>query len=87
MPATAFDAVPASKAKSLTMSGRLALNSPPSTGSASSMAGTIWRALPDDGCQGIALTLNTAPRKCLSYKTPIEAFPAELGKDVTIRFA
>ena len=51
------------------------------------MAGTIWRALPDDGCQGIALTLNTAPRKCLSYKTPIEAFPAELGKDVTIRFA
>ncbi len=28
-------------------------------------------------------TLNTTPRKCLDYRTPIEAFLAELCKDVT----
>ena len=43
--------------------------------------------LADDDCRDIALTLNTTPRKCLGYNTPIEAFLAELGKDVTIRFA
>ena len=35
--------------------------------------------LADDDCQDIALTLNTTPRKCLGYNTPIEAFLAELS--------
>ena len=43
--------------------------------------------LDDQDCQDIALTLNTTPRKCLAYRTPVEAFLTELGKDVTIRFA
>ena len=43
--------------------------------------------LTDDDCQDIALILNTTPRKCFAYRTPIEAFLAELGKDITIRFA
>ena len=43
--------------------------------------------LSDDDFQDVALTLNTTPRKCLGYKTPIEAFLEALGKAVTIRFA
>jgi IS30 family transposase len=41
----------------------------------------------DQDCQDIALTLNTTPRKYLAYRTTIEAFLTELGKDVTSRFA
>jgi len=41
----------------------------------------------DKDIQEIAMTLNSTPRKCLAFKTPIEAMLAELGKDVQIRFA
>ena len=41
----------------------------------------------DEDIQEIAMTLNSTPRKCLGFKTPIEAILAELGKDVQIRFA
>ena len=41
----------------------------------------------DEDIQEIAMTLNSTPRKCLGFKTPIEAMLAELGKDVQIRFA
>ena len=43
--------------------------------------------LSDEDIQEIAMTLNSTPRKCLAFKTPIEAMLAELGKDVQIRFA
>ena len=33
------------------------------------------------------MTLNLTPRKCLGYRTPVEAFLSELGKDVRIRSA
>jgi len=32
------------------------------------------------------MTLNLTPRKCLGFKSSVEAFLAELGKDVRIRF-
>jgi IS30 family transposase len=37
--------------------------------------------------QDIAMTINLTPRKCLAYKSPIEAFLSELGREVEIRFA
>jgi IS30 family transposase len=37
--------------------------------------------------QEIAMTINLTPRKCLGYKSPVEAFLSELGRDVEIRFA
>jgi IS30 family transposase len=43
--------------------------------------------LSDKDIQEIAMTLNSTPRKCLAFKTPIEVMLAELGKDVQIRFA
>ena len=43
-------------------------------------------ALDDDDIQEIAMTLNLTPRKCLQFRSPLEAFLAELGKDVDIRF-
>jgi len=36
--------------------------------------------------QDIALTINTTPRKCLNFKSPLEAFLSELGKNVSLRF-
>ena len=36
--------------------------------------------------QEIAMTLNTTPRKCLGFRSPIEAFLTELGKNIDIRF-
>jgi len=36
--------------------------------------------------QEIAMTINTTPRKCLGFRSPIEAFLTELGKHVDIRF-
>ena len=33
------------------------------------------------------MTANLTPRKCLSFKTPLQAILKELGKAVHIRFA
>jgi len=44
-------------------------------------------ALDDEDLQEIILTANLTPRKCLGYKTPIQAMLADLGRDVKIRFA
>lgn len=41
----------------------------------------------DEDIQEIAMTLNSTPRKCLDFKTHIEAIFTELGNDVQIRFA
>jgi hypothetical protein len=43
--------------------------------------------LSDEGIQEIVMTLNSPPRKCLAFKTPIEALLSTLGKDVQIRSA
>jgi transposase, IS30 family len=43
--------------------------------------------LDDEDLQEIILTANLTPRKCLGYKTPIQAMLADLGRDVKIRFA
>jgi IS30 family transposase len=48
---------------------------------------TDLHALDDDDIQEIAMTLNLTPRKCLGFRSPVEAFLSELGKDVEIRFA
>ncbi len=40
----------------------------------------------DSDIQEIAMTMNTTPRKCLGYRTPIEAMLGALGKSVEIRF-
>jgi hypothetical protein len=37
--------------------------------------------------QGIIITANLTPRKCLGFKTPFQAILKELGKDVQIWFA
>ena len=37
--------------------------------------------------QEIAMTINLTPRKCLGYRSPVEAFLSELGRAVEIRFA
>jgi IS30 family transposase len=37
--------------------------------------------------QEIAMTINLTPRKCLSYRSPVEAFLSELGRNVQVRFA
>jgi len=43
-------------------------------------------AMDDEDIQEIAMTLNLTPRKCLGFRSPIEAFLGELGKTVDIRF-
>ena len=43
-------------------------------------------AMDDEDIQEIAMTLNLTPRKCLGFRSPIEAFLGELGKQVDIRF-
>ncbi len=43
-------------------------------------------AMTEGDIQEIAMTLNLTSRKCLGFKSPVEAFLAELGKDVDIRF-
>ena len=40
----------------------------------------------DEEPQDILLTHNLTPRKCLGYKTPVQAILKELGIDVTITF-
>ena len=42
--------------------------------------------LTDDEIQGIAMSINLTPRKCLGFKSPVEAFLSELGKDIKICF-
>ncbi len=42
--------------------------------------------LEEDDIQEIAMTLNLTPRKCLGFRSPLEAFLAELGKSVQLRF-
>ena len=37
--------------------------------------------------QDIVVSLNTTPRKCLGFITPLQALLKELGKDVQIRFS
>ena len=39
------------------------------------------------GYDAVPLTINLTPRKCLAYRSPVEAFLSELGRDVEIRFA
>ncbi|MCK5930948.1 MAG: hypothetical protein KAG89_02155 [Fulvimarina manganoxydans] len=37
--------------------------------------------------QDVVVSINTTPRKCLGFITPLQAMLKELGKDVQIRFA
>lgn len=57
--------------------------------------GRIRRWLPrepdlDELCeadiQEIAMTIDLTPHKCVGYRSPVEAFLSELGRDVEIRF-
>jgi transposase, IS30 family len=43
--------------------------------------------LTEDDIQEIAMTINLTPRKCLRFRSPVEAFLRELGRDLEIRFA
>ena len=49
--------------------------------------GTDLDEFSEDDIQEIAMTINLTPRKCLGYRSPVEAFLSELGRDVEIRFA
>jgi len=49
--------------------------------------GTDLDTISEDDIQEIAMTINLTPRKCLAYRSPVEAFLSELGRDVQIRFA
>ncbi len=64
-------------------------------GAVENMNGRLRRDLPrkrdidkmsDEELQDILLTHNLTPRKCLGYKTPIQAILKELGTDVKISF-
>jgi IS30 family transposase len=44
-------------------------------------------ALSDAELQDIVMSYNLTPRKCLGFKTPLQALLAETGKHVQIRFA
>lgn len=39
----------------------------------------------DEETQDVAMSINITPGKCLDFKSPVEAFLNELGKDMTIR--
>ena len=43
-------------------------------------------ALDNDDIQEIVMTLNLTPHKCLQFQYPVEAFLAELGNNIEIRF-
>lgn len=43
--------------------------------------------LSDAERQDIVMSYNLTPRKCLGFKTPLQALLAETGKPVQIRFA
>jgi IS30 family transposase len=49
--------------------------------------GTNLDEINEADIQEIAMTTNLTPRKCLGYRSPVEAFLSELGRDVQIRFA
>jgi transposase, IS30 family len=49
--------------------------------------GTDLDELCEADIQEIAMTINLTPRKCLGYRSPVEAFLSELGRDIEIRFA
>jgi IS30 family transposase len=49
--------------------------------------GTDLDEIGEADIQEIAMTLNLTPRKCLGFRSPVEAFLSELGRDVRIRFA
>ena len=49
--------------------------------------GTDLDEISEADIQEIAMTINLTPRKCLAYRSPVEAFLSELGRDVEIRFA
>jgi len=49
--------------------------------------GTDLDAFAEADIQEIAMTLNLTPRKCLGYRTPLEAFVSELGSKLETRFA
>lgn len=49
--------------------------------------GTDLDEISEHDIQEIAMTINLTPRKCLRYRSPVEAFLSELGRDVRIRFA
>ncbi|MBP7242147.1 IS30 family transposase [Amaricoccus sp.] len=49
--------------------------------------GTDLDALDEADIQEIAMTINLTPRKCLGYRSPVEAFLSELGRNLEIRFA
>jgi IS30 family transposase len=49
--------------------------------------GTDLDEISEADIQEIAMTINLTPRKCLGYRSPVEAFLSELGRDVQIRFA
>jgi transposase, IS30 family len=49
--------------------------------------GTDLEEFDEADIQEIAMTINLTPRKCLGYRSPVEAFLSELGSDVEIRFA
>ena len=64
-------------------------------GAVENMNGWFRRDLPrkrdidkmsDEELQDILLSHNLTPRKCLGYKTPVQAILKELGIDVTITF-
>ena len=44
-------------------------------------------AMDESDLQEAIVTLNTTPRKCLGFKTPLQVLLKELGKDVQIRFS
>lgn len=41
----------------------------------------------DEDIQEIIMTYNLTPRKCLGYRTPLQALFSERGKDVRLQFA
>jgi IS30 family transposase len=49
--------------------------------------GTDLDTISENDIQEIAMTINLTPRKCLAYRSPVEAFLSELGRHVEIRFA
>ncbi len=49
--------------------------------------GTDLDEISEQDIREIAMTINLTPRRCLGYRSPVEAFLSELGKDVEIRFA
>ena len=49
--------------------------------------GTDLEKIDEADIQEIAMTINLTPRKCLGYRSPVEAFLSELGSNVEIRFA